>query len=158
MACEVRDASLADAPVIAAFNAAMALETENVTLDPERVRAGVEAILADPAKGFYLAAFDGGDIAGQLLVTFEWSDWRNGAFWWIQSVYVKPGYRRRGVYRRLYEAVRERARLAPDVCGLRLYVDRANGPAKAVYAALGMRRSEYEMFEVDFVLERPEVS
>jgi len=150
----LRRADPADAAVVAANNRAMAVETEDVALDPLRVAAGVAAVLADPAKGFYLLAELGGRVVGQLLVTFEWSDWRNGTFWWIQSVYVDPAVRRRGVYRALYDHVLESARAAPDVCGLRLYVHHDNARAAATYAALGMERAPYEVFEVDFVIAR----
>ena len=108
---------------------------------------GVEAVLSDPGHGFYVVADTGGEIAGSLLVTFEWSDWRNGRFWWIQSVYVRPAYRRRGVYRALHEFVRDRARSTGGVVGLRLYVERENAVAQRTYAALGMDETPYRMYE-----------
>jgi ribosomal protein S18 acetylase RimI-like enzyme len=143
----VRDAVLADAPVIAAFNVAMALESENLKLVPEVVRAGVEAVLRDPAKGFYVVATSGGQVVGQTMVTFEWSDWRNANWWWIQSVYVSPGARRRGIFRRLYEEVQARAKRA-GVHGIRLYVERENVGAQQTYRALGMAHARYEVFEL----------
>lgn len=154
----IRLAGPPDAAVIASFNAAMARETEHLELDPARLRAGVEAVLLDSSKGFYLLAEDeeeqGGRIIGQLMITYEWSDWRNGVFWWIQSVYVAPESRGRGTYRRLYEHVRKRAAEAGNVCGLRLYVERDNKRAQAVYIRQGMRATAYDMYEVDFVLSR----
>jgi GNAT superfamily N-acetyltransferase len=130
----------------------MALETERKVLDRERLTRGVMAVLDDATKGFYLVAEDAsGEVIGQLMVTFEWSDWRDGVFWWIQSVYVVPEARRTGVYRALYERV---LRLAADdggVCGVRLYVERENEPAMSTYRALGMARAHYEMFELDLM-------
>lgn len=150
----IRTAAAADAPVIAAFNLAMARETEHLELDPARLRAGVEAVLADAAKGFYLVAESGGRVVGQLMITFEWSDWRNGNFWWIQSVYVDPEARGLGVYRRLYQHVRGAADARGNVCGIRLYVERENVRAQEVYRRQGMSAAPYEMYEVDLVLRR----
>ena len=151
----IRPAQSPDVDVLAEFNAAMAHETEHIELDPGRLRAGVAAVLADPAKGFYLVAEEDGAVAGQLLITFEWSDWRNGVFWWVQSVYVRPQSRGRGVYSTLYQDAVRRAREAGGVCGLRLYVERENRRAQAAYQKLGMRPTVYEMYETDFVIERP---
>jgi GNAT superfamily N-acetyltransferase len=150
----IRRAAVADASVIAEHNIAMALETENLQLDPERVRLGVEALIADPAKGFYIVAERDGQLAGQLMVTFEWSDWRNGMFWWIQSVYVRLAYRQQGIYRRLYRHLLDEAESRSDVCGLRLYVSEENPVAQQVYSRLGMHAAHYRMYEVDFVLPR----
>ncbi|MGA9364687.1 MAG: GNAT family N-acetyltransferase [Bacteroidota bacterium] len=152
----VRRAKPADAAIIARFNAAIGTETEGILLDRRRLHRGVEAILRDPMKGFYLLAEVDGKIAGQMMITREWSDWRNGHFWWIQSVYVLPAYRRRGVYRALHESVVALGRRRKDVCGIRLYVDHHNLSAQKVYKKLGMKRSNYEMFEQDFVLRRDE--
>lgn len=149
----VRRAASGDLETLVEFNAAMAWETEGKTLDPARLRAGVTAVLEHEARGFYLVAELSGRIVGQLLVTTEWSDWRNGDFWWIQSVYVGPGHRRLGVYRTLHRHVQAEARRRDDVCGLRLYVDRDNHVARQVYASLGMQDSGYDMLEIDFVLE-----
>jgi len=154
---KIRRATLADAESIADHNAAMARETENVQLDMQRLRLGVAAVLNDSAKGFYtVAEVDGqvGHVVGQMMVTFEWSDWRNGTFWWVQSVYVEPAYRKRGVYRKLYEHVLGEAKSRHDVCGVRLYVDQDNRTAQQVYERLGMNRAHYAMYEVDFVLNR----
>jgi ribosomal protein S18 acetylase RimI-like enzyme len=143
----IRVAGRSDAEVLAEFNAAMALETEGKELLPEVIGAGVRALLGNPASGFYVVAEDGGHVVGALLVTKEWSDWRNGDFWWIQSVYVQPGFRRRGVYKRLYRHVQELAAKDPAVCGFRLYVERENARAQAVYGALGMKETRYLVFE-----------
>ena len=136
-----------DAAVLAGFNRAMAFETESKELDPEKLLPGVEAVLREPRHGFYVVADDGHEIAGALLVTYEWSDWRNGRIWWIQSVYVRPAHRRRGVYRALHEFVREQARAAGGVVGVRLYVERDNSNARSTYAALGMHETPYRIYE-----------
>lgn len=154
MPLEIRLASAADVETLAAYNAAMARETEDLELDLERLSSGVAAVVADPSKGFYLVAQEDGALTGQLLITYEWSDWRNGVFWWVQSVYVRPESRGRGVYSSLYRDAVRRARQAGDVCGLRLYVERENRRAQATYQKLGMRPTVYEMYETDFVLER----
>jgi GNAT superfamily N-acetyltransferase len=132
---------------LAGFNIAMAEETENLKLLPEVITAGVAAILADAGRGFYLVAESGAEILGSLMVTSEWSDWRNGFFWWIQSVYVRPKYRRHGVYRTLHEHLRELAKTEPNICGLRLYVERENERAQATYSRLGMHETHYLLFE-----------
>lgn len=154
MTLTVRRAIPADALTISDFNVAMALETERLALDPERVLKGVRALLEDPAKGFYLVAESDAVLVGQMMITFEWSDWRNATFWWIQSVYVPPQYRRRGVYKRLHQHAVAEATRCGDVCGLRLYVERKNDTAQKVYRSLGMRSAFYDMFEVDFVIAR----
>ena len=142
------------APALARFNHAMALETEDLELDFERLEQGVRAVLEDPAKGFYTVAERDGQVIGQLLITYEWSDWRNGVFWWVQSVYVAPDHRGQGVYRQIYEAILNQAKQRDDVCGVRLYVEHNNEKAKLTYSRLGMGATEYEMWEDDFVLER----
>ena len=143
----IRLARTGDAPDIIAFNAAMALETEGKRLLPEVIGAGVRALLRRPKAGFYLLAEKRAEIAGVLMITTEWSDWRNGAFWWIQSVYVRPAFRRQGVYRRLYRHVQGLAKKDRGVCGFRLYVERENRRAQATYRALGMERTRYLVFE-----------
>jgi GNAT superfamily N-acetyltransferase len=156
----VRPATPDDLGVLTAFSAAMARETEGRSLDTETLRAGTAAVLTAPERGFYLVAeVPGGpsrsaEVVGQLLVTFEWSDWRNATFWWIQSVYVPPSWRRRGIYRKLHEAVLAQARARQDVCGIRLYVEGENQVAQTVYQKVGLQRSPYEVFEEDFVLKR----
>ena len=142
-----RIAVAGDAAALVEFNQAMALETESKSLQEETLRTGVETVLRDPKHGFYVVADTGREIAGALLVTFEWSDWRNGRFWWIQSVYVRPEHRHRGVYRALHEFVRDRARRTGGVVGLRLYVERDNAAAQRAYAALGMSETAYRMYE-----------
>ena len=148
----IRSAGVADAAVIARFNRAMALETEGRKLSSGRVLRGVRALLADAAKGTDYVAEADGAVVGQLLITYEWSDWRNGNFWWIQSVYVTPEWRGRGVFKALHAHVERRARKRKDVCGLRLYVDDHNTKAKEVYSRLGLRATHYELWETDFVL------
>jgi ribosomal protein S18 acetylase RimI-like enzyme len=150
---DVRRATLADAEVLCAFNAAMALETEGRTLDSTRLRRGIEHALTDAHRGSYwVCAGTDGRVVGALLVTLEWSDWRDGWFWWIQSVYVRPEARGHGAYRALWQHVLAAARAAGDVCGVRLYVDQENRNAQAVYEHLGMQRARYALYEVDFVL------
>ncbi len=150
----VRRSKPADLPTIVDYNAAMARETEGLELDREVLAKGVEALMREPSRGFYLLGEAEGRVVGQTMITFEWSDWRNGNFWWIQSVYVDPGYRRRGVYRELYRHVLESAREADEVRGIRLYVERENSGARAVYTRLGMNKAAYEMYEIDFVVSR----
>ena len=141
-----RLAAAHDAAVLTEFNAAMALETEGKHLLPEVVGAGVRSLLANPESGFYMVAEQDG-VVGSLMITKEWSDWRNGSFWWIQSVYVRPAWRRQGVYKRLYRHVQELAAKDPAVCGFRLYVERANRQAQTTYRALGMSETHYLVFE-----------
>lgn len=143
----IRFAEMADASVIAEFNSAMALETENKKLFPEVVFAGVQGLLGNPSLGFYVIAERGGDAIGSLMVTTEWSDWRNGLFWWIQSVYVRPACRRQRVYTRLYRFVRDAAQKDPRICGFRLYVEKDNIAAQNTYRTLGMAETDYRLFE-----------
>jgi len=144
---EIRLATAADADALVEFNQAMALETEGKHLDPIVLASGVRAVFADTNKGFYVVADDAGKIAGGLMVTFEWSDWRNSWFWWIQSVYILPEFRGHGLYRRLYDFVKARADQSREVCGFRLYVETENTSAQLVYERVGMRRSHYLMYE-----------
>src|SRR5579859_5465263 len=120
MPMRVREASLADADTVIEFNRLLALETEGKALALELLTPGVKACLADPAKGRYFLGEEDGSIIGQMGISYEWSDWRNGMFWWIQSVYVRPEARRRGVFRTIFEYIQEAARREPDVIGLRL--------------------------------------
>ena len=142
-----RNAREQDIHALTDFNVAMARETENKTLSPTKVRAGMRAVIRHPDHGFYLVAELNGQLAGSLLVTREWSDWRNGVFWWIQSVYVPPEFRNRGIYRALYDAVKARAKSSPEVCGFRLYVERSNQAARSVYSKLGMSETDYRIYE-----------
>jgi ribosomal protein S18 acetylase RimI-like enzyme len=150
MTIQIRDATPRDGATIAEFNSRMAVETEGRALDPAHVNPGVAAILTDPAKGRYWIAHDGGSIVGQIMVTYEWSDWRNGVFWWIGSVYIHADYRRQGVFSALYRHVETLARSDRQVCGLRLYVEKDNDRAQQTYLALGMRKPGYQVMEVDF--------
>src|SRR5437763_2984015 len=143
----IRLAQRRDAPALIAFNSAMALETEGKVLYPEVIGAGVRRLLARPGSGFYIVAERNGEVIGALLVTKEWSDWRNGDFWWIQSVYVRREFRRRGIYSRLYRHVQVLAAKDRAVCGFRLYVERSNRCAQATYRAAGMQRTHYLVFE-----------
>src|SRR6476661_8142507 len=126
MTLTLRRATAADEAVLVAFNTAIAWETEHKKLDPAVLTAGVRAVLADPSRGFYTVAERDGAVVGQMLITFEWSDWRNGWFWWIQSVYVRADARRGGVFRALYREIERQAAADPTVIGLRLYVEREN--------------------------------
>lgn len=148
----VREATRSDVGTIARHNAAMAWETENIRLEPDVVSAGTTRVVEEPALGFYLIAENEGAIAGQLMVTFEWSDWRNGCFWWIQSVYVVPSARRQGVFRALFRHLEGMAEQRGGVCGFRLYVEKDNRVAAAVYETLGLRESVYRIREIDLVL------
>ncbi len=151
MSLAIRDATPADQEFLAHGNEAMALETEHRTLDPEVVRRGVATALADAVHGRYFVAEDARDgPVGQMMVTYEWSDWRNGQFWWIQSVYVPRDFRRRGVFRALYDHVDALARSTPGVCGLRLYVEADNVAAQRTYERCGMVDAGYRVMEVDY--------
>ena len=146
-AVQVRDALAADLEFLVESNAAMALETEHKLLDRAILARGVAGVLQAPARGFYLVAERAGQPVGCVLVTREWSDWRNGDWWWLQSVHVVPAARRVGVFRALHAEVEQRARRAPEVIGLRLYVERANHRAQATYRAFGMDETGYNLFE-----------
>ena len=145
---KIRKAQKNDAPAIIKFNQQMARETENKTLDPEKITSGVNAVFQDPAKGFYLIAEKDNRPAGCLLITREWSDWRNAYFWWIQSVYVTRQNRRQGIYKALHKKVREIARSSDEkVVGFRLYVEKNNKIAQKTYKNIGMHTTYYKMFE-----------
>lgn len=146
----IRHATLQDADVLIAANIAMAKETEDVDLNPDRIGPGVATILSDPRKGhYYVGVSEEGAVVANLMITYEWSDWRNADIWWIQSVYVHPDHRRRGWYRRMYAHVQDEARAA-GAAGLRLYVEQNNTRAQATYAALGMDGNHYTMYESMF--------
>lgn len=149
MEIKIRQAALADAQVIAAFNLRLAEESEGLRLAEAVVHAGVAALLKDPAKGIYYVAEVEGSVVGQVMITYEWSDWRNGNMWWIQSVYVKPEFRRAGVFRALFNHLRTLAQTRKDVCNLRLYMHAENTRARQSYERLGMTRTHYEIFELD---------
>jgi GNAT superfamily N-acetyltransferase len=150
MNLSIRLALVSDADVICEFNRLLALETENKILDPNVLRIGVAAMLDDPHKGRYFVAEADGRVVGQLGITFEWSDWRNGNFWWIQSVYVAKDARRHGVFRALYEHVIEVAKSETDVIGVRLYVEHDNQAAQATYHKMGMAMTSYQVMEEEF--------
>jgi GNAT superfamily N-acetyltransferase len=147
-AIRLREARTDDLETLARWAEAMAWETEHKRLDPQRIRGGLAAGLADPRKARYFIAEREGRPAGTLMLTGEWSDWRNGWWWWIQSVYVAPEQRRRGVYAALYRHVEAMAAAQADVCGLRLYVERDNAVAQATYEHLGMSDAGYRMYEI----------
>jgi ribosomal protein S18 acetylase RimI-like enzyme len=150
MTLTIRPAVEADAEFLARGNIAMALEAEHKQLDPATVRLGVQAVLEDPAKGRYFVAELDGHVVGQLMITHEWSDWRNGTFWWIQSVYVIPGARRAGVFRALFRHLEILAEGDRSICGIRLYVERENERAQATYRRCGLEDGGYRVMEVDY--------
>jgi ribosomal protein S18 acetylase RimI-like enzyme len=143
----IRKATPSDYKTISRFQEKMAMETENLLLDPETVQAGVKAVFSDPSKGSYYIAESQDTVAGCLLTTFEWSDWRNGWILWIQSVYVSPEYRKQGIYKMLYMHVKQLVEDFPDLKGIRLYVDKTNEGANSVYRRCGMDGEHYRLFE-----------
>ncbi len=143
----IRLAEPRDVPILTEFNRRLAAETEGKKLDPAVVTRGVSAVFDDPKKGFYLVAEHQGEVKGQLMVTLEWSDWRDAWFWWIQSVYVAIEARRQGVFRQLYHEVIRRAQAQGNVIGVRLYVERDNQRAQQTYQQLGMQATSYLVFE-----------
>ena len=151
----IRIATIDDAPALAEFNRNIARETENLSLIPAVVLSGVKAVFETPARGFYVVAEAQAEarakshksLVASLMVTTEWSDWRDGEFWWIQSVYVARPWRRRGLYRLLYNHVKRLAEQDRNVCGFRLYVERENRVAQQTYATLGMVETHYKVFE-----------
>lgn len=143
----VRAATVDDVPTIVEFNIRLAAETEGLALNRETLQQGVAGVLSDQARGSYYVACQGETVVGQIMHTREWSDWRNGDIWWIQSVYVDQAYRRRGVFRALYSFVRARAYAAPGVVGLRLYVEEDNETARETYHELGMDQASYLMMQ-----------
>jgi ribosomal protein S18 acetylase RimI-like enzyme len=145
----IRQASEQDLDALVEGNLELARETEGLALDPATLRAGVGAVLAGRVPGRYFVLEAAGRVVAQLMITFEWSDWRNRQVWWIQSVYVWPQARQQGAYRRLYAAVKAEAEAA-GAGGIRLYVDATNTRAQAVYAALGMNGEHYRVFEAMF--------
>ena len=147
MPIAIRVAERRDAPVVAEFNRRMAEETEHKHLDPAVLLAGVAALLSDRDKGIYYLACAGQDIAGQLMITREWSDWRNGWWWWIQSVYVRADWRRKGIFQALYRHILEAAKAEENVLGLRLYVEKDNAAAQSTYQKLGMTPMPYLFFD-----------
>ena len=144
---KIREAIAGDLDFIAAANAALATETEGQELDMAVLRPGIQAVLDDRTLGRYYMAEIDGRVVGQLMTTYEWSDWRNGLFLWIQSVYVLQEFRGAGVFRALYDHLSSLAASDSRICGIRLYVDRSNASAQEVYARLGMQRSNYGVMQ-----------
>jgi GNAT superfamily N-acetyltransferase len=147
MPINVRRATSADLEVVVEFNRLLAEESEGKTLDLTLLRPGVQAVLHDPHKGLYFLGEIDGQIVGQMAVTFEWSDWRNGWFWWIQSVYVQSGWRRQGVFRALFHHVQQTAQNEEQVIGVRLYVEKENLVAHQTYLGLGLVWTGYQVME-----------
>jgi GNAT superfamily N-acetyltransferase len=148
----VREATPTDQGHIVGFQQRMALETEGKSLDVGLLELGVASVFQSRDKGFYLVAEADDQVVGSLLITYEWSDWRNANFWWVQSVYVDAPWRRRGVYRAMHAYIHGIANSRDDICGVRLYVERSNHVAQRTYDSMGMSRSHYDMYETDFVL------
>jgi len=146
---KIRQADLFDAAVVAEFNLRLAWETEDLHLSPDCVAKGVAAILGDASKGLYFVAEVGKEIVGQVMITYEWSDWRNGNLWWLQSVYVRKDFRRKGIFRALFKHLRELAANRGDVRGLRLYMHSENERARNSYQQLGMKATKYEVLEME---------
>ena len=143
----IRNGTPKDADTIAHFQKQMAMETEDKALEDVLIKPGVQAIFESPDRGFYLVAEIEDSVVGSLLVTYEWSDWRNSWFWWIQSVYVEKSHRRRGIYSRLYNEVISKCRKSEQTCGIRLYVEKENKIAQKVYSDLGMCETNYRLYE-----------
>ena len=143
----IRRATKKDIPYIIAFNQAMALETENVSLSLPVLTRGVETVFNDDSNGFYIVCEQNQQACACLMITYEWSDWRNGQFWWIQSVFVEKQYRNQGIYKKMYQFIKTLADNDKNICGIRLYVDGLNDSAKIVYNRLGMEQSNYQLFE-----------
>ncbi|MBU1579601.1 MAG: GNAT family N-acetyltransferase [Bacteroidetes bacterium] len=147
MIVEVRKAQRSDNEKIAHFQEEMAFETEGINLNANIIRAGIDAVFDDAAKGMYFVAEIDGIVAGSLLITYEWSDWRNSWVYWIQSVYIDKAFRRKGIYKEMYEHIQRLAEADAEVAGIRLYVDKTNVKAQKTYASLGMNGEHYQVFE-----------
>jgi GNAT superfamily N-acetyltransferase len=148
----IRQGTTSDINRIAEFQQALAQESEGKTLDDDVLLKGIQKIFQDEGRGFYLMAESGDQVVGGLMITYEWSDWRNANFWWIQSVYVDDQWRRQGVYRALHDYMYDIAQSRDDICDIRLYVERNNTVAQQTYNSLGMSQSHYHLYEIDFVL------
>jgi ribosomal protein S18 acetylase RimI-like enzyme len=149
-ALSVRTGNEKDIDMLVNFNIALARETEQKQLSPSIVTQGVQTLFKNPQHGFYVVAETANEVVGCCMVTYEWSDWRCGLFWWIQSVYVKPGFRRRGIFRNLYEFLKEKASHEQNVCGFRLYVEQSNHTGHNTYAGVGMKKAPYKFYEESF--------
>ncbi len=143
----VRPASAIDAAAIVEFNRRLALETENLALDPAVLQAGVAKVLADPLRGRYFVADDGGEVIGQIMITYEWSDWRDGWIWWIQSVYVRDDRRKNGVFRSILEFIERLAEIDGNVAAMRLYVEKANHAAQRTYQRMGFDEIHFRLLQ-----------
>ncbi len=147
MSIIIRRAIEDDISAIILFNKEMALETENLSLDSSILKKGVRSIFNNPQNGFYIVAEINGSVRGCLMITYEWSDWRNGLFWWIQSVYVQKGFRQQGMFKLMYTFIKTLVDKNNEIVGIRLYVDKNNKQAQDVYSKLGMEKLTYELFE-----------
>lgn len=143
----IRKGKRQDVETIVNFNVALARKSENIQLDPLTVIQGVQALLENPQYGFYVVAERDGTVLGCLMITYEWSDWRNGVIWWMQSVFVRPESRRRGILKKLFTFIREKAKQQGNVCGFRLYVEKNNQNAQTGYERVGMNKAAYDMYE-----------
>lgn len=148
MDVKIRLATIKDCGVIADFNRFLAKETEDVDLQESVIVPGVSAILSDASKGLYFVAEENGSVLGQVMITYEWSDWRNGNIWWLQSVYVRKDQRGRGIFRQLFEHVAKLAKKEPGVCGIRLYMHNENHTARKTYKSLGFEDTAYQVLEL----------
>ena len=148
----IRRARIDEYKILAEFQQTMAKETEGKTLDANLLIQGINAVFKCPSKGFYIVAEIQEKVVGSLLITYEWSDWRNSNIWWIQSVFVSSEWSRRGVYRALYSHIYQKASTDDTIGGIRLYVDQDNDIAQQTYSNLGMTKSHYQMYEIDFLL------
>jgi len=144
---QIRRATFDDIPVLVDFQKRLAKESEGVTLDEKVLTRGLTAMMADPSRGFYNVAMYNGEVAGCHMITFEWSDWRNGMVWWLQSVYVKEEYRKKGIFRAMYNNVIKTIQNDAHILGLRLYVDKTNDHAMNIYKAMGMNGEHYTVYE-----------
>lgn len=146
----IRTGNEKDIDTLAQFNIAMAQETEDKELSLPIVIQGLQMLFNNPQYGFYTVAEINNKVVGCCMVTYEWSDWRCGIFWWIQSVYIKPEFRRKGIFRKLYNHLKEKALREQNVCGFRLYVEKSNNRGKKTYAGVGMKEAPYEFYEEPF--------
>lgn len=144
---EIRQAASTDVDTIARYNVALCRETEGRELDPATVTNGVKRFVSECHRGRYFVAVINGEVVGQTAYTFEWSDWRNGEIWWIQSVYVHPDFRSQGVFRTLFMHIKELAEADADCCGIRLYMEQENKTARESYRRLGFSETGYVVFE-----------
>ena len=158
LSLNIRKAAPLDLEILKLFNQKMALETEGKKLDSQTLEQGVRQLLNNEDHGFYLIGEDLDQKAvASLAITYEWSDWRNGLFWWVQSVFVREEFRRKGVFSKLYKTVKIRAEKEANVCGVRLYVEQFNKTAQSTYSSLGMKQTRYQMWEEAFLSNGPKL-